>query len=186
MALLCNVTGANPGSIGSDVARIFLGEDGVDEEEERPQGIAMNEDRLQPKTGIYMDPNNYLPIRIVLEDDSLRLQNGTALIPVAGNRFRVGTVDTEYLFTESEETGKHGIRVFREGFSEQFHPPVEEFDDEADLTAFEGTYYGADEETSVTVTLNDEEKLVLKRRPADEFEMVPVYKHESTLKSNFY
>lgn len=175
VSLLCNVTNASPGSLGSQVADVFLGEAAQEVDEELPEGVDVATERLDAKTGIYKNPLNGAPTTLVLEDDTLRMEDGPALIPLSPSRFQVGTSNREFVFEERDGHNRPIIQVRVDGYDEGIREPVASFEPTTDeLQAFTGTFHSRDAETTLTLRVRDE-KLVAERRPDDEFSMSPVY-----------
>lgn len=175
VALLCNVTNASPGSLGRQVAEVFLGEAAQEVDEALPEGIEVPTDRLEARTGIYRNPLNGAPTTLVLKDDTLRIEDGPALIPLSPSRFQVGTSDREFVFQDTDEYDRPVIQVRVDGHDEGIREPVSSFEPTSDeLQAFTGTFHSEDAETTLTLRVDDEE-LVVERRPDDEFSVTPVY-----------
>lgn len=176
VALLCNVTGANPGSLGSALSGLFLEDDSEDLPEAEPAEVSV--ERMEALTGIWADPRNHRPIELHLEDDTLRTSNGTRLIPVSERDFRVGSTSTVYRFLKREDELRPIISVIREGYTEETLQPVGESAGEAP-EQFTGTFESADAETVIEIE-EENGKLTAYRRPADRFELEALYKDTFT------
>ncbi len=171
VAILCNVTGASPGGLGSAVSEIFLDER-PEEASDRDGTVQLSESQLEGFTGIWSDPRNYRPTVIELDEGVLQLSNGTELTPLSESEFRVGSSETVYRFEESGE-----IRVVREGYAEELLQPEEPASSNpADYSAFTGLFESLDAETEIRIELEDG-KLIAHRRPASTFELEPVYEN---------
>ncbi len=169
VAILCNVTNASPGNLGSDVAKIFLG-DAVDDTEDEPVGIDLSADQLNQYTGLYKDPKNGSLTKLKVENDTLQTENDTKLTPKTENKFRVGTSDRHFMFLSEGD-----IQITVENYEEGKLYNVEDFDpSESELEEFTGTYYSEDSETRVKVETKGD-KLIVNRRPEDEYELDPAY-----------
>ncbi len=174
VALLCNVTGANPGSLGSAISDVFLDEKESEQVQPEKGVVRRSDEELKEWTGIWSDPRNYRATEITWEEGELKLNGNTTLHPISGSEVRVGDSDTVYRFMDQGSEGLH-IQVIREGFEEEVlipENPSGEFTDR--WTQFEGVYVSSDAETEIRIELQ-EEKLVAHRRPADTFELEPVY-----------
>lgn len=170
VALLCNVTNASPGNLGSNVAEIFLGDEAKEEENDEPVGIELTTEQLNQHTGLYKDPRNGDLTELIVENDTLQTENGTKLTPESENEFRVGTSDRHFIF----QTGDH-VLITVEGYEEGELHEVEEFNPgESELKEFTGTYFSEDAETQIRIE-KEEDKLILKRRPDNEFELEAAY-----------
>jgi hypothetical protein len=175
VTLLCNVTGANPGALGSAVSKIFLGDDAVETEREQQERVSLSEEELRSKNGIWIDPRNYRHVKISLENGDLKIDGGPALIPVSSTDFQLGNSGTMYRFLNSEESERPFIRVIKEGYQEELLAPVNSSNsDNNNLSIYTGTFQSPDAETELIIELKDE-KLILNRRPNDSFELDPVY-----------
>jgi len=176
VALLCNVSGANPGQLGSEVSGVFLDVKSEDDRENRKGTVRRSDAELQEWTGIWSDPRNHQPTEITWEDGELKLNGGTTLHPVSGTEVRVGNSDTLYRF-ENRGDDRPYIQIVREGFDEEIlspeKPAVENSDGWGEL---EGVYQSSDAETEIRIELEDGQ-LVAHRRPADTFELEPVYEN---------
>ncbi|PKD42774.1 serine hydrolase domain-containing protein [Rhodohalobacter barkolensis] len=176
VALLCNVTGASPGSLGSAVSEVFLEERDADETQPEKGIVQRSDEQLKEWTGIWSDPRNYRATEITWEDGELRLNGNTTLHPISGTEVRVGSSETLYRFVDRGDDHPH-IQVVREGFEEEVLNPensAEEFDES--WTDFAGIYASPDAETEVRIELKGDQ-LVAYRRPAEMFELEPVYEN---------
>ncbi|TVR31037.1 MAG: class A beta-lactamase-related serine hydrolase [Balneolaceae bacterium] len=175
VALLCNVTGANPGGLGSAVSKIFLGEDVLESEAEQQERVSLSEEELRPKNGIWIDPRNYRHVKISLENGDLKIDGGPALNPVSSTDFQLGNSSTTYRFINSEESERPFIHVIREGYPEEILTPVNSSNpDNSNLSIYTGTFQSPDAETELKIELEGD-KLVVNRRPNSSFELMPVY-----------
>lgn len=172
VALLCNVTGANPGAIGSAVSGLYL--DTESEDPERSEGVRVSRERLDELTGIWIDPRNHRPVRLTVEDDTLRIAGGTPLTPYSDRDFRVGQSDVIYRFLTPGDDGRPSVAVIREGYREETLHPVEGPADEPD-DQLTGRFESYDAETAIELTLEDG-KLTAHRRPGNTFELEAIYK----------
>jgi CubicO group peptidase (beta-lactamase class C family) len=174
VALLCNVTGASPGGLGSAVSDVFLEQRDGDEDPPLKGVVRRTDEQLKEWTGMWSDPRNYRPTVITWEDGELKLNGNTTLHSISGTEVRVGNSDTVYRFVDRGDERPH-IQVVREGFEEEVLNPensTEEFDES--WTVFAGVYESSDAETEIRIELQGEQ-LVAHRRPADTFELEPVY-----------
>jgi len=175
IALLCNVTGANPGAIGSEISKLFLRDQATKTDDELPEGILSDLDQIESKTGIWADPRNHRPTEIEFKDDTLSIKDGDPLIALSENEFNVGSSDVTYRFLESENYERPLISVVREGYTEETLVPVDPADEQTNPEVFSGKYESHDAETVIQISREDE-KLIASRRPSDSFELEPIYK----------
>ncbi|WP_069129899.1 serine hydrolase domain-containing protein [Rhodohalobacter halophilus] len=176
VALLCNVTGASPGSLGSAVSDVFLEEPDGDESQPEKGTVRRSDEQLKEWTGIWSDPRNYRATEITWEAGELKLNGNTTLYPISGSEVRVGNSDTLYRFVDQGSGDLH-IQVIREGFEEEIlnpEKPAPEFDES--WSNFEGVYVSSDAETEIRIELRGDQ-LIAHRRPADTFELEPLYEN---------
>lgn len=176
VALLCNISGASPGSMGSAISDVFLEERDIDETQPEKGVVQRSDEQLKEWTGIWSDPRNYRATEITWDDGELKLNGNTTLYPISGTEVRVGSSETLYRFLDRGDDGPQ-IQIVREGFEEEIlnpENPAEEFDES--WTDFDGIYASPDAETEIRIELQGEQ-LVAHRRPADTFELEPVYEN---------
>jgi CubicO group peptidase (beta-lactamase class C family) len=175
VAMLCNVTGANPGRLGSAISKIYLGDDATETERDEPEGVMLNNDQLIARTGIWKDPRNFRPTEIKLDNGVLKVNDGPELIPLSPDRFKIAGSEVEYSFMTPNDAHRPFIRVIREGYEEELLRPVRATDYKAlNPEHYTGRFESRDAETVITIR-EEEGKLVAHRRPSDTFELVPVY-----------
>lgn len=176
VALLCNVTNADPGDLGSQVAEILLGEEAHEEEESEPAEAAeVASDQLEAWTGRYKDSLDGTLTELVVEEGALKIKDGATLTPVSSSAFQVGSGDREFIFEESSAENRPAIQVIVDGYEEGTLVPVDDFEPNGEaLEAFAGRYHSDDAETTLTVRVEDGE-LVAERRPGRTFELEPAY-----------
>jgi CubicO group peptidase (beta-lactamase class C family) len=188
VALLCNVSAANPGGLGGEVADLFLEELAPAwERPEPPAGIALSRAELEEKAGLYRDAVTGEPLRLVVEEEGdsvLRIEDGSRLIPVSPATFQVGNGDRTFDFERSPELERPRIRVtIRVTIREADEPalevaayePVEAFAPTADhLAVYAGTFHSDDAEATLRVAV-ETDALVVHRRPDTRITLTPVY-----------
>jgi CubicO group peptidase (beta-lactamase class C family) len=183
VALLCNVSAANPGGLGGEVVDLFLEELGPAwERPEPPAGIALSRAELEEKAGLYRDALTGEPLRLVVEegDAVLRIEEGSRLIPVSPTTFHVGTGDRTFEFERVENVDRPRIRAtIREADEPPLevaaYEPVEAFAPTADdLAVYAGTFHSDDAETTLRVGVEGD-GLVAHRRPDTRITLTPVY-----------
>ncbi len=170
VAILCNAANANPSSLGPAVSDAFL--DGPPAEPERPaDGISVPTTELATRAGLYREWNTGAPMRLTLENDSLR-SNNTVLVPLSRQEFALGASQTRLIFDEGQGGG---FRTTEEGFPAGEYIPVPEFEPTpSDLQPYVGEYVSAEAETELRV-VEEEGRLVMYRRPDRRMELTPVY-----------
>lgn len=175
IAVLCNVGSANPGSLGTSVADLFLPVES--EARAQPESAAESDvaaAQLRAKAGLYRSDRTGQPMRLEFSDDSLRTGGGTALIPRSRTEFRVG--DREGLLTFEDEGDGFKIVVSGRDAGDDEYLPVREFEPApGELDLYVGSYYSRDAETELRVTVEGG-ALVMHRRPDTSWQLEPVYR----------
>lgn len=175
VALLCNVTNANPGGLGGQVADRFL--EDLSEPEARPEPAAIELDRsdLEARDGLYHEEITGEPVRLWVDDEARLLRGNTPLVPVSRTEFRIGGSDERLHFD-----GPPGDTRTAFARTDQGHPvgryrptePVQPGPDE--LAEYEGTYHSDDAETTLELRVTDGQ-LAIHRRPATRMTLSPIY-----------
>ena len=173
VALLCNVTNANPGSLGGQVARAFLGEAARADAAE-PAGIDLPASELRSKAGLYRETATGDPLRITFSSGELRIGR-EALIPVSDTEFQLGASERRFTFSASSNGARPTIDESSGGYHDGAYVPVEDFAPRAaQLRPYAGTFHSYDAETTLVLAV-EEGRLVACRRPDALFELTPVY-----------
>ena len=173
IGILCNVGNANPGALGGQVARVFLG-DAASPDPEPAEGMSLPEEELEAKAGLYREVDTGDPLRITLEDGALRL-GGQPLVANSASEFQVGASERRLVFEAAGDGGRPTIDEYTGEYYDNSFAPVEEFaPDAAALEAYAGVYHSDDAETTLVVGVEDG-RLVARRRPDARFELEPVY-----------
>lgn len=167
VALLCNVSNANPGGLGRRVVRIYLGDavraDQADEEAVPSEVVELPESRLRELAGVYARAATGQAIVVELREGRL-FANGDSLVPTSDTDFRVAGTSMSARFVP-EDGPRPTLVTVEDGFEADRFLPVEAWSPTvADLQDFVGTYHGEDAKTTYTVSLEDGE-LVLERYP---------------------
>ena len=173
VAILCNVGNANPGALGGQVARVFLG-DAASPDPEPGEGMALSAGELEAKAGLYREVDTGDPLRITLEDGALRVGN-QRLVAHSASEFQVGASERRLVFGDATDGGRADIDEYTGEYYDNTYEPVDEFAPASgQLDAYTGTFHSADAETTLMVAVEDG-RLVAKRRPDAVFELEPVY-----------
>lgn len=177
VAVLCNVANVNPGGLGRDVARIFLG-DAVPAEPELPEGIDLSREALEARAGLYREVQTGWAGTLTVSGDGVLRRGSTPLVPVSEREFLMGTSGQRVVFEDAAAAGPGGRAPFviMEGdvVVDEFQP-VEEVDPTPEeLAEYTGTYHSDDAETTLQVGVEDG-ALVVHRRPDVDSPLRPVY-----------
>ena len=175
IAILCNAGDADPGALGGQVARAFLG-DAASPDPEQEEGIALPAGELEAKAGLYREVDTGDPLRITVEDGALRV-SGQRLVARSANEFQVGVSERRLLFGAGSGQGRPTIDEYTGEYYDNTYEPVDEFaPSTAQLGRYRGTFRSNDAETTLQVVVDDG-RLVALRRPDARFGLEPVYEH---------
>ncbi len=173
IAILCNVGNANPGALGGQVARVFLG-DAASPDPEAGEGMSLSAGELEAKAGLYREADTGDPLRITFEDGALRVGN-QRLVAHSASEFQVGATGRRLVFGSATDGGRLAIDEYTGEYYDNTYEPVDEFAPTAgQLDAYVGTFHSDDAETTLVVAVEGDH-LVAKRRPDAVFELEPVY-----------
>lgn len=180
VAVLCNAGNANP-SMGQRVADIFLaGQTRLAARQAGEPGVALPPEQITEKAGVYRNLTTNEPMRLVVREGKLYIDQGPELTPLSRAVFRApnGNVGTF-------EFGAKGLpAILRLAVSsgdtisylleERWTPPP------AELQPYVGEYASSEAEITFRVTLEENGKLMLRGRYGRTLELVPAYRHAFT------
>ena len=173
VAILCNVGNANPGALGGQVARVFLGDE-ASPDPEPAEGTSLPGEEMEAKAGLYREVDTGDPLRITIEDAALRLGD-QRLVAHSATEFQVGASERRLVFSGAASGGRPTIDEYTGEYYDNSYEPVDEFaPDAAALEAYAGIYHSDDAETTLMVAAEGD-RLVARRRPDARFELEPVY-----------
>ena len=174
VALLCNVTNANPGGLGGQVSDVFLGDLPEPDTPPTPQGVELDPDALEARSGLYHHETTGEPLRLSFDDEGLQLGN-TPLIPMSSTEFRAGNQDRVLNFDGPPSGTRTPFAVTVDGYPDGRYLPTREVDPDAEaLREYEGVYHSDDAETTLELVVEDGE-LVALRRPSTRMTLSPLY-----------
>jgi CubicO group peptidase (beta-lactamase class C family) len=179
VAVLCNGGNANP-SLGQRVADIFLGRAAqVATRQAGEPGTALPSEQIAEKVGVYRNLVTNEPLRLVVRDGKLRVDNGPELTPQSRTTFVApnGNVGT----FEFGANGRPAILRMAVGSGDTLNYLLTESwtPTAAELRTYVGAFSSDEAETSFDVVL-EEEKLFLRGRYDRKIELVPAYRHAFT------
>lgn len=187
VALLCNVTGAHPGNLGSAVSALYLPSQPATSDDEPSEAFEPPAPSTRTFTGIWRDPRNYEPFEIMASDGRLRVRGGPWLVPSGENEFRAGSTGTRYRFLWPEsrpamalqagDSERPFIRVVREGYSEELLIPVQPSAQDQAGYDLAGVWQSRDADTEWEIRVDEDGELVLRRAPASQFVLEPLYEN---------
>jgi CubicO group peptidase (beta-lactamase class C family) len=174
IAVLSNVSGSNPARLAHEVADIYLA--GKIKEPAKPVAVAVPAETLKRYAGVYREPLTDAAVRVELDKDGKTLRiGGQAVIPLSPTAFTVADGSRQAIF----EPGAAGAPLRMRDSDGRSKPRLWEAvpafaPTPADLGAFAGTYYSEEIDTTYTFYVEDG-KLKARFRPAQRFELRPVY-----------
>jgi hypothetical protein len=174
IAVLSNVTASGPSRLAHEVADIYLA--GKIKEPAKPVAVAVPAETLKRYAGVYREPLTDAALRIELDKDGKTLRfAGQRVIPLSPTTFTVDDGSRQAVF----EPGAAGTPLRMRESDGRSKPRLWEAvpafaPTPADLGAFGGTYYSEEIDTTYTLYVEDG-KLKARFRPAQRFELRPVY-----------
>ena len=174
VAVWCNYAGANPTQLGHQVVDLVLPKSSAVATQASAEKVEVSPAEQQQWAGTYRDPHTDDVITLAASGAGLSVGTGrgqpTTLIPRGGAKFHANAGDVEFLRT----SGRRGFVLVRaNGDTARFEearpaPAMIRAQDYA------GTYTSDELDVQLVVAAKGD-KLVLRRRPADEIELRPAY-----------
>lgn len=175
IAVLCNVTTANPGALAHQVANLFL---------PRAEVVAAQQNSLTPVTlspaqsslwrGVFRDPQTDQVIRFSVRDGSVAFGDPPTLNLVATAPTAVRGPTVEYRLLASRPNNRR-VMVIRGEDSTTFVEVAPADTGVKTLTDYVGTYVSDELDVKIAIEQRGG-ALVARRRPNDSGMMVPAYK----------
>lgn len=174
IAMLCNVSNANPGKLGNQIASVYLGVNDAEEAQSSPTKGAPSRRQLAALSGLYRDTFTGEPLNLALKDGQLVTDKGEKLRAISATEFALPN-DEQRLVFDTNSGSRPRLKRLSGDYELRQYDPVESITPTANaLRALEGEYYSADAETTLVIALKDGQ-LVARRRPGNEFTLQPVY-----------
>jgi CubicO group peptidase (beta-lactamase class C family) len=174
IAVLSNVTAANPRGLAHQVADIFLA--GKLKEPVLPVAVAVPVETLKKHVGVYREPLTDAAMRIELDKGGKTLViAGQLTVPISATTFSAADGSRQAVF----EPGKAGSPLRMRESDGRSQPRLWEAvppfaPKPADLEAYARAYYSEEIDTTYTICVEDG-KLKVRFRPAQMVELTPVY-----------
>lgn len=167
LAVLCNAGPANPVDLAHRTAELFLGSQ-LKPPAPPPAPAPLAPEVLAARAGLYRSLRTGAPVRLVVAEGRLQLEDGPPLVPLSESRFQLGEDTVVEL-----ETGR--MRFVRtSGDVVSFERVAEAAPRPEQLAEYAGEYTSDEAEVSFRVVVEDG-RLVLRGRPARSFPLTPVY-----------
>lgn len=174
IAVLSNVTASGPARLAHEVADIYLA--GKLKEPAKPVAAVVPAETLKRYVGVYREPLTDAAMRVELDKDGKTLRiSGQAVVPLSGTTFSTADGSRQAAF-EPGPAGSPLKMLDSDGRSKpRLWEAVPPFAPKpADLEAYAGTYHSEEIDTTYTMYV-DGGKLKVRFRPAQRFELTPVY-----------
>lgn len=167
VAVLCNVTSANPTHLAYATADIFLAPRAKLLPEPK-ELIRPSADALDASAGLYRSTQNGRTVRVVRDGDALVVDGRRRLLAQSSVQF-VTPSGQAWNFD-----GLGGLQVLDHVTEESFSRLPQAFPSQAELMALTGRYFNPEVETELSVRMVGS-TLVIDRRPDSRFELRPLY-----------
>jgi len=171
VAVWCNYAGANPTQLAHQVVDLMIPRT-ITELQARKVDVPAAE--LQQWAGVYRDPHTDDVITLIWSGGALSVGTGrgqpTALTPLGGTRFHAAAGEAEFKRT----AGRRGFVLVRASGDSSHFEEARPTATKIALQDYAGTYTSDELDVKLVVAAKGD-KLVLRRRPADEIELRPAY-----------
>ena len=170
VSVLCNVSSGNATRFAYDVAEAYLG----DKLKPVPPVAAVEvpADVLAARAGLYRSVKTGDPLRVTVEKNTLRIDNGAA-IPTSATTFRQG--GTEITFDGQATAPSPRVRFANANGTREEYERVEPVRPDAQALAAYVGFYSSDEVEAVLGVAVENGTLVVMRRPDTKGPLTPVY-----------
>jgi CubicO group peptidase (beta-lactamase class C family) len=173
VAVWCNYAGANPASLAHQVVDLVLAKSAAAATQAFAEKVEVSAAAQQQWAGVYRDPQTDEVITFVANGGGLTAGTGRGqpaiLIPRGGARFHANAGDVEF----TQTSGRRGFVLVRpsgdSAHFEEARPPAQ-----IRVQDYAGTYASDELDVKLVIAAKGD-KLVLRRRPADEIELRPAY-----------
>lgn len=174
IAVLSNVTASGPARLAHEVADIYLA--GKLKEPAKPVAAVVPAETLKRYVGVYREPLTDAAMRVELDKDGKTLQiSGQAVVPLSGTTFSAADGSRQAAFEPGPAGSPLRMRDSDGRSKPRLWEAVPPFAPKpADLEAYAGTYHSEEIDTTYTMYV-DGGKLKVRFRPAQRFELTPVY-----------
>ena len=174
IAVLSNVTASGPARLAHEVADIYLA--GKLKEPPKPVAAVVPAETLKRYVGVYREPLTDAAMRVELDKDGKTLQiSGQAVVPLSGTTFSTADGSRQAAFEPGPAGSPLRMRDSDGRSKPRLWEAVPPFAPKpADLEAYAGTYHSEEIDTTYTMYV-DGGKLKVRFRPAQRFELTPVY-----------
>ena len=175
VAVWCNYASANPNALGHQVASLVLTFPAMATAQAKPRAVSVPKSELSRWQGVYRDEMSGATATLSAGDSALTqpMANGNGTVPwtpLGGSRFQ--SPQGEATFAGAAE--KRTITLVRAGGDTAHYQEVAPVPARLPVNDYVGTYASDELEVRLVIVSRDG-KLFLRRRPADEFELIPAF-----------
>jgi CubicO group peptidase (beta-lactamase class C family) len=172
VAVLCNAGAANPVDLAHRTAGLFLASQL--KPPPPPTPIQLAPEVLAARAGLYRSLRTGMPVRLVVVEGRLQMEDGPPLVPLSESRFQLGE-DTIVEIDMGSDRRPTGLRLVRSsGDVVPLERVAEAAPTPAQLAEYVGEYTSDEAEVSYRVVLEDG-KLVVRGRPVAAYPLKPLY-----------
>ena len=173
VAVLCNGGEIDPGELAHRTAGLFLAEQ-MKAAPARPEGVQLAPDILAARAGLYRSLRNGRPLRLVMAEGRLQMENGPPLVPLSPSLFQLDD-STSFRIETGADGRPSGLRVERSSGEVILYEPVAAASPTPEqLAEYAGEYTSDEAEATYRVVVEDG-KLVVRARPAGSYPLTPLY-----------
>lgn len=175
VAVLCNVTGTNPGALAHEAADVFLPAPAPAKAAAAPRPVRLARPRLESLVGMYRNLRTREPLRVTMVEGALRMGPRTELVPLADTLFQVGSGGSRLVVERARDGAPRALRlVAPDGDVVRYEPVAEARPTPAELAAYQGEYRSEEAEVTYQIVLVGD-ALELRRRPGGSIKLAPAY-----------
>jgi CubicO group peptidase (beta-lactamase class C family)/lysophospholipase L1-like esterase len=167
VAVLCNAGNSTPRESLHAVADLYLADARKPDPRPAPAGLSVSE--LDARTGQYREVERGITATLAREGDALKVNGGTALIPLSARRF----VGDDGVVVEFDDQGRAHVDV-GDGWTEVYERATPARPTPAELASLAGRYASREAETTL-VARTQEGRLELRQRPDTVYPLTPLY-----------
>jgi hypothetical protein len=176
VAVWCNYAGANPASLGHEVADLLLAKAPVSAMQATAATTVVPATAIARWAGTYRDPHTDQAIQLVATDRGLSTgagRGGASWTALTADRFETPQGDAVF----NGSASRRAFALIRTGGDTSHFEEVAAAQTPLPLSDYVGTYASDELETVFVITQRDG-KLVLQRRPYEELSLQPVYRDD--------
>ena len=182
VAVWCNGTSAGPALLGREVAGLVLTKGNV-APRTVPAAVSLPRSTLARWAGTYRDPHTDQVISLAASDAGLTTGSGrgaSTWTPLAPDRFAAPQAEARFVGT----AGRRSVALIRDTGDTLHYEEVQPARDAGANSDYVGRYASDELDAVLTIALRHG-KLVLQRRPYNEFSLQPVYRDDFRASDGF-